>query len=88
MESKLTSNFRYKIEMTYVDSKSNKTITFKNESLKSLIIDHNYDKNHMPILYATLSLDRLVIDDMILNINKNFITIALYKYNELFSIIK
>ena len=83
MENKLTSNFRYKIEMTYVDSKSNKTITFKNESLKSLIIDHNYDKNHMPILYATLSLDRLVIDDMILNINKNFITIALYKYNEL-----
>ena len=83
MESKLTSNFRYKIEMTYVDSKSNKTITFKNESLKSLIIDHNYDKNSMPIIYANIVLDRALIDNMILNIDKNYIILALYKYDEL-----
>ena len=57
--------WRYKIELTYLDRKNNKSTKIKNECLKSLIIDHNYDKNCMPILYMNLSLDRALIDNMI-----------------------
>ena len=75
--------WRYKIELTYLDRKNNKSIKIKNECLKSLIIDHNYDKNCMPILYMNLSLDRALIDNMINNINTNLFVVAIYKYDEL-----
>ena len=76
-------SYKYKIEMYYVNTINNTTSLIKNESLKSLIIDHNYDKNSMPIIYANIVLDRALIDNMILNIDKNYIILALYKYDEL-----
>lgn len=75
--------FRYKIELTYLDLERNKNTTIVNECLRSMIIDHNYDNNCMPVLYANLRLDKSLVDDMILNINKNLILVALYKYDEL-----
>ena len=70
--------WRYKIKLTYLDKVNNKSVKIKNECLKSLIIDHNIDKNCMPVLYVNLSLDRALIDDMIININKNLITLYFY----------
>ena len=69
--------------MTYLNTKKNTTISIKNECVKSIIIDHNYEENCMPVLYVNLSLDRALIDDMIININKNLITLAIFKYDEL-----
>ena len=77
------SCWKYKIELTYLDIKNNKNTKIKNECLKSLIIDHNIDKNCMPVLYANLSLDRALIDNMISNINTNLFIISIYKYDDL-----
>ena len=77
------SCWKYKIELTYLDIKNNKNTKIKNECLKSLIIDHNYEKNCMPVLYANLSLDRALIDNMITNINNNLFAIAVYRYDSL-----
>ena len=83
MDKSNVSSWRYKVEMTYLNTKKNTSISIKNECVKSIIIDHNYEENCMPVLYVNLSLDRALIDDMIININKNLITLAIFKYDEL-----
>lgn len=80
-DTKKVTIFRYKIEVTYIDTIRNKNTRLLNESLKSLIIDSNYENNCMPVLYATLTLDKLIIDDMILNANNNLLLISIYKIN-------
>lgn len=77
------SKYKYKIEMVYLDLVGNRTYNILTESIKSIIIDHNYDNNCMPVLFANLSLDKALIDNMILNANDNLITMVIYKYDEL-----
>ena len=74
--------YRYTITLDYLDIDKNVITRIKNESLKSLIIDHNYDANCMPVMYANLSLDRSLIDDMIKNQNRNLIIITMNKYDK------
>ena len=80
-DKRVMSQYEYRIEMQYVDSKNNTYTTLINESVRSLIIDHNYDVNNMPILYGTLTIDKKMLDDMILNINTNLMIISIYKYD-------
>ena len=75
--------YRYIIEMIYLNNKKNKTTNIKTECIKSIIIDHNYENNCMPIIYATMKLDKALVDDMIINVNTNLMIVALYKYNDL-----
>jgi hypothetical protein len=82
-DSYIAMQYRYKIEMTYLNIKKGVNTEILNESVKSVIIDHNYDKNTMPIIYMTLALDKALIDDMILNNNDNLILLAIYKFDEL-----
>lgn len=83
MIKKRTEEYRYTITMAYLDQKRGKSTAIKNECVKYLIIDHNYENNCMPILYVSMSLDRKMLDDMILNCNDNLIMVALHKYNNL-----
>jgi hypothetical protein len=76
-------SYRYTIEMVYLDNANGKNTAIKNECLKTLIIDHNYNLNCMPVLYADLKLDRALVDDMVNNVNKNLIMLAINKYDEL-----
>ena len=80
-DKKSLSEYRYRISMRYLNNKKHVTTPIKNECLKSLIIDHNYDVNCMPILYANLNLDRSLVDDMINNQNDNLMIVALSKYD-------
>ena len=83
MSTVLTSQYRYKIEMTYLDTVKNKPTKIRTECIKSIIIDRNYTDNSMPIIYASLKLDRALMDDMILNSNHNLIILIIYKYDNL-----
>jgi hypothetical protein len=78
-----TAQYRYTISMAYLDQKRGKSIEIKNEYIKYLIIDHNYENNCMPVLYTNIVLDKKIIDDMILNCNDNLLMLALYKYDNL-----
>jgi hypothetical protein len=82
-ENLVYTQFRYKVEMTYIDTVNGENTEIITECIKFLVIDHNYDDHCMPILYANLSLDRKLLDDMILNINDNLMLIAVYKYDDL-----
>lgn len=75
------TEYMYTISLRYVQVKKNKYVDIKNECLKSMIIDHNYEVNNMPILYANLKLDKSLVDDMIKNQNDNTMVITLNKYD-------
>jgi len=75
------TEYMYKISLRYVQVKKNKYVDIKNECLKSMIIDHNYEVNNMPILYANMKLDKSLVDDMIKNQNDNTIVVTLNKYD-------
>lgn len=80
---RIYSQYRYKAEMTYLNLDKNVDTSLRVEFIKTIVIDHNYDKNSMPILFVTMKLDKSLVDDMILNINKNLILLAIYKYDNL-----
>lgn len=84
MESKSrVTKWKYTVSMTYLDNKSKKTTDFTIDMIDYLIIDHDYDNNCMPIIYAQLEIDKMMLDDMILNVNHNLIMLAINKYDEL-----
>lgn len=82
-DKKIAMSYRYTIELVYLDNANGKNTKIKNECLKTLIIDHNYTVNCMPVLYAELRLDRALIDDMVKNVNKNLIMVAINRYDDL-----
>lgn len=79
----ITMQYKYTVSMYYLDNVRNINNEIPSEYIKSIVIDHNYDKNYMPIVYITLSLDKRMLDDMILNSNKNLFILSISKYNDL-----
>lgn len=84
-------SYKYNISLTYLHTKNNIGVQLKNECLKSLIIDYNCDFSGvpgapktacMPVMYATLSLDRAMLDDMIKNQNTNLIIVSISKFDK------
>lgn len=80
---RICMQYRYKVEMTYLNLVKKVNTDIRNECIKTLIIDHNYDVNCMPILFVSMKLDKALVDDMILNVNDNLILLAVYKYDDL-----
>lgn len=77
------AQYRYTVEMVYLDQKRGKSTDIKTECIKFIIIDHNYDENNMPVIYAHLKLDKKLMDDIIMNCNDNLMMMALCKYDDL-----
>lgn len=77
------AQYRYTVSMAYLDQKRGKSTNIKNECVKFIIIDHNYEENCMPIIYANMKLDKKLVDDMVLNCNDNLIMLAIFKYDDL-----
>lgn len=83
MSKTRATSYKYTVSMAYLDQKRGKSTDIRTECIKFIIIDHNYEDNYMPIIYASISLDKKLVDDMILNCNDNLFMIALFKYDEL-----
>ena len=73
------STYKYYIEMSYLDVDSSKTIEIRPENIRTLCIDYDYDGKNTPILISTLLLEKQMVDDMIINFQKNLINLAIYK---------
>ena len=82
-QKSITMQFRYTVEMNYLNLIEKINSPIKTESIRSIIIDHDYDNNCMPIIYVNCRLDRNMLDDMILHQNDNLILLAIYKYDDL-----
>ena len=66
---KTLTSYKYTVSLQYLNIRQKLSTTIKNECVKSVIIDHNYDKNCMPVIYINLRLDKALVDDMIKNDN-------------------
>jgi hypothetical protein len=77
---KANKALRYKAEVIYLGAKNTE---IDEKSIKSIVIDHNIDVNHMPIIYITMHLDKKLVDKIVLNANKHLFSFSLYKYNDL-----
>lgn len=77
----MLTEYKYKIEMIYTDSKTGIIKEISSDFIQYLLIDHNYEVNNMPVLFISVALDKSLIDHMILNVNSNLITLVLYKFD-------
>lgn len=73
------NNYAYEIELVYINEKTNKSTALMPEQIKSIIIDRDYDKNNMPMIFANLALDRKTIDDLVKNYERDTIVLRIYK---------
>ena len=71
--------YKYSIEMSYLEVETSKLTQIGVEHIKTLAIDYDFDNKNMPILMATLALDKNFVDNMIKNANKNLINMTIYK---------
>lgn len=74
---------KYKINMIYLDIHNGKQYEFPDECIKMIIIDNDYDELGMPMVFASLALDKRLIDNMIKFVNENLIIMAISKYDDL-----
>lgn len=79
----IASQYKYTVEMAYLDIKKGKTHEIKTECIKFIVIDHQFDNTCMPIIYVSLKLDKALLDDMLENSRTNLIMLALFKYDNL-----
>ena len=73
-------SYRYKIELNYVNDK-NQEIVIDMQQIQYVGIDKNFDENNMPVIAIIGSIEKDILDDMIRNIDKNIMTLGIYKYD-------
>lgn len=73
---------KYTAELTYLNIVDGVGTKIKDECIKSIIIDHQYDGNTMPMIFIILKIDKSLIDHMIKHCNDNLFTLAINKFDE------
>jgi len=73
-----TDKYRHKIKIMYEQDGTLKE--FGKESITNLIVNYDYDKYNMPLMFLKISLEKTLIDDMIKNKSKKFITLYIDKF--------
>ena len=68
-----------KVEIAYV--LDNEETILKSESISSIIIDHQYDINHMPIIYVSLNINNTLYDKIVNNAYKGLFRLTISRYN-------
>ena len=72
--------YRYNIKMMYLNIKNGSYNTINGENIRWMIIDRDYDKYNMPIVYTSISIDKNLADDMIRNYRDNLINVSIYRH--------
>ena len=65
-------SFRYKVSLNYVNSK-NSEIMINSEQIQYIAIDKDYENTNMPVVAIVASIEKNILDDMILNIDNNIV---------------
>lgn len=78
MNSIITS-FNYTLEMTLLIGSEKYPI--RSSYVKSIIINSDYDKNTMPIIYVGLSINPELYNKFVLNSSRAFVSFRLFKFN-------
>lgn len=76
----LTDKFKYNISLKYLKTDSHEYVSLNYLNIEYAIIDRNYDKYNMPMVYLGLNVHYDLMTDMIQNVNKNLINLEIYKF--------
>ena len=72
------NQYRYTIKLEYMYDKQ--LVIIETAQIHSLIIDYDYDKRNMPIMFLKASIGKNVLDHMIKNSSTNNITVIVSKF--------
>jgi hypothetical protein len=74
----MLTTYRYSIELRY--KYNNDIIVMDSKSIRSAIIDYDYDDRNMPMVFVTLSIQKDVLNDMILNSKDKTVILYISKF--------
>lgn len=74
----MLNQYRYSISLRYLYN--NKEVEFDNTNIHHVIVDYDYDNKNMPVIFITASIDKNVLDDMILNSSSKTLTLQISKF--------
>lgn len=75
------SRYRYKISMSYLDIANSSETIIRPECIKSFAVDRDYDNMNMPTALMMLTLDKNLVDQIILGAKDNLFNIFIYKFS-------
>lgn len=76
----LTTAFKYTLEMSLLVG--TKYYSIPKNAVKTIIINSDYDKNNMPIIYLRVRVSTTLYNQMVLNSDKATISFRLFKYDD------
>ncbi len=69
--------YSYSVKLNYISGSVSTEI--KPGQISQVLIDYDYDTKNIPIIYITAKMDKAVMDNMILNDHKNYVTLEINK---------
>lgn len=73
-------HYRYDAEFQYINVAKGTYERIFQESIKWIIIDKDYEKYNMPLVFASITIDKRLADDMIINYRENLINVQIQKF--------
>ena len=77
----LIASYKFTVQLELL--LKNKSYPIPSSSVKSIMINYDYDKNNMPVLYLNVRLSGTIYNKMVLNADTATLSFRLYKFDEL-----
>lgn len=71
--------WKYRVELTYMAE--SEQVPIREENIRTLVIDHDYEEKNMPTMFARLNIDKNVFDKIVLNASNAHMLLTLSKIN-------
>lgn len=78
--AKKGEQYNYRVILKYIDS-TNVEVEIDSAQIQYILIDKDFDNINMPVISIFGSIEKNILDDMIRNMNRNLITLGIYKYD-------
>ena len=72
--------YNYRITLKYMTT-SNIEVVIDSSQLQYILIDKDFEGCNMPVISVFGSIEKNILDDMILNMDNNIVTLGIYKYD-------
>lgn len=72
--------YNYRVVLKYMTT-TNVEVEIDSSQLQYILIDRDFDGCNMPVISVFGSIEKNILDDMIVNMDNNIVTLGLYKYD-------
>jgi len=69
--------YSYSVKLNYISG--NVSTEIRSEQISQILVDYDYDTKNMPVIYITVKIDKAIMDDMLINDHKNYVTLEINK---------